>query len=65
MNKIKASYITDENGKKLSAIIPMKDFEELLALLEDYLDLETVKEVKESKEKYYTEDEAIEFLDNN
>lgn len=43
MNAVKEKYITDENGKKTSIVIPIKRYERLM---EDIYDLAIVAERK-------------------
>ena len=44
-------YITDVNGKKLSVILPVKDYERMLEELEDQEDVRAYDEVKSRNEE--------------
>jgi PHD/YefM family antitoxin component YafN of YafNO toxin-antitoxin module len=44
-------YITDINGKKLSVILPVKDYERMLEELEDQEDVRAYDEVKSRNEE--------------
>jgi len=44
-------YITDNNGKKLSVILPMKDYERILSELEEMADVRMYDEVKSRNEE--------------
>ncbi len=44
-------YITDNHGKKLSVVIPVKDYKRILAELEELEDIRMYDEVKARKEQ--------------
>ena len=46
METIHAQFITDENGKKISAVIPINQFEKLLEELEDMNDVRLYDQAK-------------------
>jgi hypothetical protein len=48
MIKVNPQYITDKTGKKISVVIPIKDFE---AILDELEDIKLDKEAKKSKPK--------------
>ena len=48
MEPIHAQFITDKNGKKLSAVISIDQFEKILEELEDIEDIRLYDEAKKS-----------------
>jgi hypothetical protein len=44
-------YITDNNGKKLSVVLPLKDYKRMLEELEELEDVRMYDEVKSKKEE--------------
>lgn len=56
-------YITDKNGKKVSDILPIKEYKRILEELEDAEDIKLYNEVKEANEPYMPIDKAFEMID--
>jgi PHD/YefM family antitoxin component YafN of YafNO toxin-antitoxin module len=52
-----ARYIVDENGKRVSVILPIEEYERLIEILEDLDDVRLYDEAKAALEK--GEDEVI------
>ena len=50
MNAIHAQYITDKDGKKLSVVIPLAEYEQILEELDDLDDIRLYDEAKVDKE---------------
>jgi hypothetical protein len=44
---VKPQYITDENGQKISVILPVDEYERIIQELEDVDDVKLYDEVKE------------------
>ena len=60
MGTIQAQFITDKNGKKLSAVIPIEQFEKMLEELEDIDDIRLYDEAKKNdKGEYISMDEYV------
>jgi PHD/YefM family antitoxin component YafN of YafNO toxin-antitoxin module len=53
------NYITDKTGKKISVVIPIKDFE---AIMEELEDIKLDKEAKKSKPKKKASMDLLEDL---
>ena len=47
---VKPQYITDENGHKISVILPVDEYERIIRELEDADDVKLYDEVKNAKE---------------
>jgi hypothetical protein len=62
MIAIKPQYITDNQGKKISAILPIKQFKSLLENLEELEDIRLYDESKNDDEPALTKDEAMKLL---
>jgi PHD/YefM family antitoxin component YafN of YafNO toxin-antitoxin module len=56
-------YITDKAGKKISVIIPMKDFKAIMEELEELEDIKRYDEAKKSNEPSIPIDEAFKMID--
>lgn len=63
MLTIKPQYITDAKGKKLSVILPIKDFQTLIEELEDLYDQRLYDEAKADNESSIPIDDAFKLLD--
>lgn len=53
------TFITDKKGKKISAILPIKKYRQLLEDLEELADIRMYDSVKASKEKSIPFDEFV------
>ena len=49
--KITPQFITDNKGNKLSVVIPVREYDQILADLEELEDIRLYDEVKAKKEK--------------
>jgi PHD/YefM family antitoxin component YafN of YafNO toxin-antitoxin module len=56
-------YITDKAGKKISVVIPMKDFKAIMEELEELEDIKRYDEAKKSNELSIPIDEAFKMID--
>jgi hypothetical protein len=56
-------YITDPNGKKLSVILPINEFNTLIEELEELDDIRLFDEAKEDKEPSVPLEEAFKFIE--
>ena len=45
---MKTQFVTDDNGKKLAVILPMKNYQKMIADLEDQEDVRLYDEAKKS-----------------
>jgi len=46
---MKTHFITDDNGKKISVVLPVKDFEKMIEELEELEDIKLYDEAKRQK----------------
>ena len=51
MNTIHPQYITDEQGKKVSVILPLSEYEQLLEELEELEDIRLYDESKKNDQE--------------
>lgn len=65
MITVKPQYITDNTGKKISVVLPMKDFEALMEELEELEDIKLYDEAKKSNEPALPIDEAFKTIEAN
>ena len=66
MNKIlikQPQYITDDSGKKISVVIPIKDFKAILEDLEEFEDIKLYDKAKKSEEPSIPLNEAFEIVE--
>ncbi|QHS56020.1 hypothetical protein GWR56_10915 [Mucilaginibacter sp. 14171R-50] len=59
LDLVKPQYITDENGKKISVILPVSEYERLIQELEDAEDVKLYDEVKNLHEPSTSFDEYV------
>jgi hypothetical protein len=63
MLSIHPQYITDKAGKRISVVLPLKDFEAILEELEELEDIKLYDEAKRSKEPSFPIDEAFKKIE--
>ena len=56
-------YITDIKGKKISVVLPMKDYKRMLEELEEKEDIRLYDEAKSSKQKYISAEEVFNSIE--
>ncbi len=56
-------YITDNSGKKISVVIPIKDFKSILEDLEELEDIKQYDKVKKSNEPSIPIEEAFKIIE--
>ena len=64
MISIYPQFITDNKGKKLSAILSMKDFKSIIEDLEELEDIKLYDKSKKSKSKSIPIDKAFEIIES-
>ena len=65
MLSVKPQYITDNAGKKISVVLPMKDFKTIMEELEELEDIRLYDEAKGSNEPSIPIDEAFKIIEAN
>ncbi len=65
MLSVKPQYITDNAGKKISVVLPMKDFKTIMEELEELEDIRLYDEAKSSNEPSIPIDEAFKIIEAN
>lgn len=63
MLAVHPQYITDNNGKKLSVILPIKEFKAIIEELEELEDIRLYDEAKASNEPSVPIDEAFKMIE--
>ena len=63
MITIHPNYITDNQGRKISAVLPMKEFKTLLEGLEELEDIRLYDESKNDNEPAISKEEAMLMLE--
>lgn len=63
MLTVHPQYITDSTGKKISVILPMKDFKAIMEELEELEDIKLYDEAKKSNEPSITIDDAFKMIE--
>jgi hypothetical protein len=63
MISINPHFITDNHGKKISAILPINEFEMIIEELEELEDIKLYDEGKEESEPSLSRDDAMALLE--
>ena len=63
MINVHPQYITDKEGKKISVVLPMKDFIAIMEELEELEDVKLYDKAKKSNEPSIPIDEAFEMIE--
>ncbi len=63
MISVNPQYITDKKGKKLSVVLPLKEFKSLMENLEELEDIRLYDEAKKSKDISIPIDEAFRMIE--
>lgn len=63
MLTVNPHYITDKAGKKISVVLPMKDFKAIMEELEELEDIKLYDEAKKSNEPSIPIDEAFKMIE--
>lgn len=64
MLTIKPQYITNDSGKKISVVLPIKDFKIIVEQLEELEDIRLYDAAKKSKEPSLDVDSAFKKIEN-
>lgn len=65
MLTLNPQYITDNAGKKISVVLPIKDFKAIMEELEELEDMKLYDEAKKSNEPSIPIDEAFQMIEAN
>jgi hypothetical protein len=63
MIAIHPQFITDHSGKKISAVLPMKEFENILEDLEMLEDIKLYDESKKDQTPAFSKNKALEMIE--
>ncbi len=63
MLTVHPQYITDNNGKKISVVLPIKDFNAIMEELDELEDIKLYDEAKKSDEPSIPIDEAFKMIE--
>jgi len=63
MLTVHPQYITDDNGKRISVVLPVEDFNALMEELEGLEDIRLYDEAKKSDEKSIPLDDAFKMIE--
>ena len=63
MLTVHPQYITDNSGKKISVVIPIKDFKAIMEGLEELEDIKLYDEAKKSNEPSIPIDDAFKMIE--
>jgi hypothetical protein len=65
MHAINPQYITDNTGKKISVVLPIKDFKAIMEELEELEDIKLYDDAKKSNESSFPIDDAFKMIEEN
>ena len=63
MLTVNPHYITDDKGKKISVVLPMKDYKAIMEELEELEDIKLFDEAKKSNEPSIPIDDAFKMIE--
>jgi hypothetical protein len=63
MQTLNPQYVTDNTGKKISVILPMKDYKAILQELEELEDIKLFDDAKKTKEVSIPIDKAFKIIE--
>ncbi len=63
MLKVNPQFITDNDGKKIAVVLPIKDFKAMMEELEELEDIKLYDEAKKSNEPSLAVDEAFKIIE--
>ena len=63
MLTVNPHYITDSDGKKISVVLPMKDFKAIMEELEELEDIKLYDEAKKNNEPSIPIDDAFKMIE--
>lgn len=64
MLTVHPQYITDNSGKKISVVLPIKDFKAIMEELEELEDIRLYDDAKKSKESSVPIDDAFKIIES-
>ncbi len=63
MITVNPQFITDNSGRKISVVLPMKDFKAIMEELEDLEDIKLYDEARKSRESSIPIDDAFKMIE--
>ena len=63
MLTVNPQYITDNTGKKISVVLPIKDYKAIMEELEELEEIKLYDEAKKSNEPTFPIDEAFKIIE--
>jgi PHD/YefM family antitoxin component YafN of YafNO toxin-antitoxin module len=63
MLKVNPQFITDNDGKKIAVVLPIKDFKAMMEELEELEDIQLYDEAKKSNEPSLPVDDAFKIIE--
>ncbi len=64
MISLNPQFITDQKGKKISVVLPIKDYEAILEELEEIEDIKLYDEAKKSNDPSIPIDDAFKIIED-
>lgn len=61
---MRTQFVTDNNGNKLAVILPIKEYTQMLAAMEDLEDIKLYDAAKEGKQEYIDAEQAFKEIEN-
>ena len=60
---MRTQFVTDDHGKKLAVILPIKDYNKMIDDLEDMEDLKLYDKAKQQKQEFIDADQAFKEIE--
>ena len=65
MGSLKQQYITDDHGKKLAVILPIKTYEKIIDDLEELEDIRLYDKAKKGNQEFIGAEQAFKEIEEN
>lgn len=62
---MRTQFVTDDHGKKLAVILPIKDYNKMIDDLEDMEDLKLYDKAKQQKQEFIDADQAFKEIEES
>lgn len=62
---MRTQFVTDDNGKKLAVILPIKDYNQMVDDLEELEDIKLYDQAKEGKQEFVDAEQAFKEIEES
>jgi hypothetical protein len=65
LHRMRPQFVTDDNGKKLAVILPIKEYNKMLCELEELEDIKLYDAAKKGKQEFIDAEQAFSEIEKN